>query len=364
MNAFRLAAIGTLALAAGVFGYRVIRYRERAQQARPAQASAPQAAIPQARDVGSQVPSPAGSAGAPSNHLGPLSIAGKDYTVEMETRKVRPGANDGSGDTVTAMEVHDAAGTVLYRRTFPYTAATEDYFESWSVSAQPLVGTNGAGILINYGSYSEPSAPEEEPIEWFQILGVVNGKLVPFGGPLEIQGGLLDEYADGHAYKAARPLGVHADAVEFKAWSGHCRFVYPVRVDWLEGKVTPAQECVKSAGALSAGCQYRILPEKLYTQGVTFVRLWPGPDEKSGPATKTVVKTDSKVELVTALVDTQWAQNKNMAISPDSRNPMPDASSVGISADSDLWLKVRIDGKEGWIHSEEDFQALGLPEDE
>jgi len=43
---------------------------------------------------------------------------------------------------------------------------------------------------------------------------------------------------------------------------------------------------------------------------------------------------------------------------------MPDASSVGISADSDLWLKVRIDGKEGWIHSEEDFQALGLPEDE
>jgi len=25
---------------------------------------------------------------------------------------------------------------------------------------------------------------------------------------------------------------------------------------------------------------------------------------------------------------------------------------------------VRIDGKEGWMHSEEDFVALGLPEDE
>ena len=363
MNAFRLAAIGTLALAA-LFGYRVIRSRERAQQTRPATISIPQPAQPQVQNAGSPVPSATGSADAPTNHLGPFSIAGKDYIVELEKRKVRPGANDDSGDTVTALEVHDAAGTVLYRRTFPYMEATPDYFESWSVSAQSLVGTNGAGLLVNYGSYSEPSAPEQESIEWFQILGVVNGKLVPFGGPLEIQGGLLDEYADGHAYKAARPLGPHADAVEFKSWSGHCRFVYPVRVDWSEGKVTPAQECVKSAGALSAGCQYRILPEKLYIQGVTFVRLWPGPDEKSGQVTKTVVKTDSKVELVTALVDTQWAQNKNMAISPDSRSPLPDASSVGISADSDLWLKVRIDGKEGWIHSEEDFQALGLPEDE
>jgi hypothetical protein len=364
MSAFRLAAIGILVLAAGVFGYRVIRSRQRAQQTRPAPASATQPPIPQIQDAGSQVPSAAKSAVASANHLGPFSIAGKDYTVEMETRKVRPGANDDSGDTVTAMEIRDAAGTVLYRRTFPYVEATADYFESWSASAQPLAGTNGVGLLINYGSYSEPSAPEEEPIEWFQILGVVNGKLIPFGGPLEIQGGLLDEYAGGHAYKAARPLGAHADAVEFKAWSGHCRFVYPVRVDWSEGKVTPAQECVKSAGALSAGCQYRILPEKLYTQGVTFVRLWPGPDEKSGPATKTVVKTDSKVELVTALVDTQWTQNKNGAGSADSKNPVPEASSLGISPDTDLWLKVRIDGKEGWIHSEEDFQALGLPEDE
>jgi hypothetical protein len=364
MNALRLAAIGILALVAGLFAYRVIRSRERSQQTRPAPIPAPQTAIPQTQGAAAQVPSAAGSAGAPANRLGPFTIAGKEYTVELETRKVRPGANDDSGDTVTAMEVHDAAGTELYRRTFPYVEATADYFESWSVSAQSLVGTNGTGLLVSYGSYSEPSAPEQESVEWFQVLGVVNGKLVPFGGPLEIQGGLLDEYADGHAYKAARPLGAHADAVEFKSWSGHCRFVYPVRIDWSEGKVTPAQDCAKSAGALSAGCQYRILPEKLYTQGVTFVRLWPGPDEKSGPATKTVVKTDSKVELVTALVDTQWAQNKNMTISPDTRSPLPDASSVGISADSDLWLKVRIDGKEGWLHSEEDFQALGLPEDE
>jgi hypothetical protein len=27
----------------------------------------------------------------------------------------------------------------------------------------------------------------------------------------------------------------------------------------------------------------------------------------------------------------------------------------------DLWLRVRIGGNEGWVHSEADFAALGLP---
>jgi len=43
---------------------------------------------------------------------------------------------------------------------------------------------------------------------------------------------------------------------------------------------------------------------------------------------------------------------------------VPEAISLGISPDTDLWLKVRIDDKKGWIHSKEDFQALRLPEDE
>lgn len=30
--------------------------------------------------------------------------------------------------------------------------------------------------------------------------------------------------------------------------------------------------------------------------------------------------------------------------------------------DQDPWLKVRIDGQEGWIHTQEDFEALGVPQ--
>jgi hypothetical protein len=38
------------------------------------------------------------------------------------------------------------------------------------------------------------------------------------------------------------------------------------------------------------------------------------------------------------------------------------AGQVGLSVSEDVWLKVRIDGKEGWIHSQENFQAVGLPQ--
>ena len=139
------------------------------------------------------------------SHLGHFSIAGRDYTVDLETKKIQPGSTDERGDTVVAMEIKDSEGAVQYRRTFPYIEAKEDYFESWSVSAFLLTGTNGTGLLVSYEVYSEPSAPEEEPTGWFQVFGVVNGKFIPFGAPLEVRGGLLDEYADGHTYKPHAP---------------------------------------------------------------------------------------------------------------------------------------------------------------
>lgn len=367
MRSLRFAAIGLLAVGAGIFGWRAVRIRLRTQIAPASALPTPaQPAIPHTQNPALQTPSATAPTGESGNRLGPFSIAARDYTVALETRKVNPASSDNSGDTVVAMEIRDAGGTVQYRKTFPYVPGTEDGFETWSVSAHLLVGTHGTGLLVNYDNYSEPSAPEEEPTGWFQVFGVVNGKLAPFGAPFEVQGGLLDEYASGNAYKAARPLDPQADAVEFRVWSGHFRLIYPLRVDWAQGKLSPAQECVKAGGEPGEGCQYKVVPEdKLYNQGVTFVRLWPKPDEKSGPAVNTVVKKDSKVDLLVALVATQWIQGSSPGpTSTDPKGPLADAGSFGVARDSDLWLQVRIDGKEGWMHTEEDFRALGLPEDE
>jgi hypothetical protein len=358
MRTVYFAVAGLVVAGASVLGGRAIYTRAHSQA--KLSAAAPSVAPP----AKSQTP----ASGAPANEsekkLGPFSIADENYTVELRTRKVQGESTAEGGDTVVAMEIRDAAGAVQYRRTFPYVKGTEDSFESWSVSALPLTGTNGAGLLVSYDDYFEPSAPEEEPTGWFQIFGVQGGKLAPFGAPLEVQGGLLDEYIDGQTYKAARSLGSQVDEVDFKIWTGHCRIIFPIRVDWNEGKLTPAQDCATSAGKLSAGCKYKVVPEThLYTSDITFVRMWANPDEKSGAPQNVVVKRDSKVDLLTALVTTKWVEG-NPGGPANTKGPMDDAGSVGVDTGADLWLKVRIDGKEGWVHSEEDFRSMGLPEDE
>ena len=360
MRKFYFAVAGLLIAAASVLGGRAIYTRAHSQA--KVSAAAPSLA-PSAESQ-----APATGASSPANEsekkLGPFTIDGQNYTVELRTRKVQEGSAGEGGDTVVAMEIRDAAGALQYQKTFPYVKGTGDSFESWSVSALPLTGTNGAGLLVSYDNYFEPSAPEEEPTGWFQVFGVIGGKLAPFGAPLEVQGGLLDQYVDGQAYAAGRSLDTHADEVDFKIWAGHCRIVFPIRVDWSKGTLTPAQDCAMSAGESSAGCQYKVVPEpQLYSNGITFVRLWPSPSEKSGAPQNTVVKKDSKVELLTALVATKWVEGSPVGPA-NKKGPMDDAATLGVDSGADLWIKVRIDGKEGWMHSEEDFRALGLPEDE
>jgi hypothetical protein len=355
-------AAGMLVTGAGMFGWRALRAGAHSRVTPAAGRPAIAQAGPPANS-GSQATSPTASPAASAKRLGPFSIAGRDYIIDLQTMKVQPGPT-ASADTVVAMEIRDFAGTVQYEKIFPYVAGTDDDFESWSVSAQLLSGTNGKGILVSYDNYAEPSAPEEEPAGWLQVFGVLNGRLVPFGAPLEVQGGPLDQYVVGTAYKAARPLGAQSDIFEFKLWTGHCRLIYPLRVDWAQGKLSPAQECAATAAGLVVGCQYRVVPEpQLYAQGMTFVRLWPAPDEKSGQPVKTLVKKDSRVDLLTALVATQWSDG-NATTSSSSKNPLEGAGGFAVAPDNDLWLQVRIDGREGWMHTEEDFRALGLPEDE
>src|SRR5690348_5329666 len=192
MRTFWLVTVAVVLATAGVLGWRVVRVRGQKQShATSVQAASPLSAAPQNPAAPpSHAPVPA----SPSpKRLGPFSIAGQNYTVDLETKAL---SSDEGGETVTAMEIRDASGAVQYRRTFA-AAEEKDYFESWSVSALLLTGSNGAGLLVNYDLYSEPSAPEQEPSSWFQVFGVLGGKLVPFSAPIEVQGGLLDQYTSG-----------------------------------------------------------------------------------------------------------------------------------------------------------------------
>ena len=80
---------------------------------------------------------------------------------------------------------------------------------------------------------------------------------------------------------------------------------------------------------------------------MTFVRLHVEAEEGFGTPDHVVVKKDSKVEFLAAEGEVQWEEDEH---------------GVGLSPGDDFWIKVRIDGKEGWIHTQEDFMAIGLPQ--
>jgi len=376
-----LGGIILLALAVSAVGWRLVQTRRfrLADNLRAAQeTSAPQAKAPQqsAEQPAVQVPAasnPAAEEKETEQRLGPFSISGSDYTVVLHSRKRPPGSTEETGDTVVAMEIRDAAGATQYQREFPYQEANDAFSDAWSVDARVLAGTNGTGLLVNYSLDSEPSAPQHSYPDWWQVFGVVDGKLKSFGAPVSFEGQLgWEAAAKTGVYKSAGPLGPHADALQFRIWTGHFRMIYPVRVDWAEGKITPAQPCDEQATTVGSGeiqaCQYSVLPEtNRQIPDRTFVTLCARPDEECGNSEKVVVKPNSKVDLLVAQVKAHW--NGGVAAGPSGKsdNPtdgMDDAGGAGWAQNDELWLKVRIDGKEGWMHGEEDFHAFGLPQDQ
>jgi hypothetical protein len=376
-----LIGVAVLAVAALAFGWRVAQTRRSGEAglSRAAQeSSAPQAKPPQHRAEQPAVQATGASTGAAEEketerRLGPFSISGRNYTVVLHNRKQQPGSTQETGDTVVAMEIRDAAGAIQYQRKFPYQEASDTFSDSWSVDARLLAGANGTGLLVSYSFDSEPSAPQQSYPDWWQVFGVVDGKFKPFGAPVYFEGQLgWEAAAKTNSYKSAGPLSPHADALQFRIWTGHFRMIYPVRVDWAEGKMTPAQPCDEQAAKSGSGeiqsCQYNVLPETdRQITNTTFVTLCARPDAKCENSEKVVVKTNSKVDLLVAQVKAAW--NGGVATGPSGKSGklmdvMDDAGGVGWAQNDELWLKVSIDGKEGWIHGEEDFNVFGLPQDQ
>lgn len=269
--------------------------------------------------------------------LGPFSIGDRSYVVVLHEKPVEPGSTQETGNTVVKMQIQDSAGAVQYERNFPAEAEVQGFSDAWFVSPQVIKGKGGSGLLIDYAVDSEPSAPTPEASGWSQLFGVVNGKLQPFSGPILVQGALL-------------PSDIPSDSLEFKVWAHHFRLVFPVAVNWAEGKLSPAQKCDV--------CEYKVLPEDLSSrEDLTFVRMCTEP--KCEKPDRTVVKKESAIELIAGQADVHWSEGLASGLPADSKDPMADQGEISVA--NEVWLKVRIDGKDGWLHDDEDFTVLTLP---
>ena len=282
---------------------------------------------------------------------GPFQVNGQSFTFIEHVQSIdRQPHNPDEDETVEWWELRDSSGKAVYHQQLGVALSDGRFDDTESVDAGQLTTKLGQGILVSGAGL--PSAPEDSG--WYQVFGLFNGKLVPFGAPMSTEGEFLGEAEDSFQpsamFRGQQPQTVTRDVLNFRVWTGNFSIIYPVLIDWMQAKVRPAWTCYRqTAKGMIAACQYKVQVDPVHTTNdLTFVRLYAEPDE-GFPVTHVVVKPNSKVEFLEAQVAVDWSVTQ-------------DNISFGVGNGSDVWLHVRIDGQEGWIHTQEDFQAIGLPQ--
>ncbi len=287
-----------------------------------------------------------------SRQLGPFELRGQRFTVVLHKKRIAGSTDADFGETLALMEIKDGGGAVHYRRTFPYELDGNRFFETTDASAQLLQGKQGSGLLLTYGML--PSTPLGG--ESWQVFGLfsgpasspLNGKLVPFSKPIFVEGQLINGKPGEEIVQTSEEPNLQGDVLNVRVWTSRFFVIIPLRITWFQNTIGPAWRCQKmTQRGPRPVCELRLEADRLPAEDeLTFVRLFPEPEEGFTPA-HVVVKKDSKVEFLAVEVETVWSE---------------DADGISLSTAEDPWLKVRIDGKEGWVHTPEDLMAIGLPQ--
>ncbi len=287
-----------------------------------------------------------------------LQVGNENYKFVKRVCEIK--GKEGNDATTDWWEIRDAAGKAVYREDLGVSKVDETgYFEQTvEVTASAFKADGGPGILVT--GMDLPSAPNSGT--WVQVFGRAWGPtlqpLKAFGPAISTDGEFTGIGVDHRrdAPKPTRPgitIGSLHDVLKFRVWTGNFDIEYPVLINWIAGRVEPAMRCLRStAKGQIERCSYPIhIDAHRDAKDLTFVRLFQEPEEGFGTPEHVVIKPDSRVEFLTAEVPVSWHVDANNIF----------ISAEGPGADN-TWLKVRIDGKEGWIHTQEDFAAVGLPQ--
>jgi hypothetical protein len=259
-------------------------------------------------------------------------------------------------ETVEWWELRDAKEHVVYRESYGVAFENGMFASTVAISATSFTTKLGSGILVH--GNEEPSAPDSGG--WVQVFGFKYGRdkygvdaslFGPFGPPIFIDGEFLEIGTNSFLPTPTSIGGVTTtvmnDVLKFRVWTGNFNIVYPVLINWITGKLQPAWRCLESTSKGQVErCSYPITVEAHRDSQPTFVRLFPEADDGFTPK-HVIVQPQSKVEYLEARTPVAWDE---------------DAKAIYFPVKGDVWIKVRIDGVEGWIHSQEDFDAVGLPQ--
>jgi hypothetical protein len=291
--------------------------------------------------------------------FGPFALRDEHFAIVLHEKRL-PGARDALfSQTLDTLEVLDGKGAVQYQRVFEFGIEGGRFERSLKASASLLSGKYFTGLLISYHLRLSTG----ENAEAWQVFGYQDGRYNPQDARFRI----FDKPRRGDygantstEMRLVTPNGVvtkptvpEAEIFDFRVWTGNFYVMLPVGVDFAHGKLTPGMRCAGMGGAKPGlheiGCDMRVEVERKPPEAeTTFLRVLRGSEPGQGEPLHLVLDKNSKVEIVKANAFVDW----------------------GLSGDlmqvafRDVWLQVRIDGDEqkmGWIHTDEDFAAIGLP---
>jgi hypothetical protein len=282
--------------------------------------------------------------------MGPFEIDEAEFTVILKLMKYRA-ASRGFDETVESFSIVDKDGEVHYQKSFDVEYGHGGFAETLGIGAYTLDSTGrkgflresgrlkeftlegqaGVGLIVYYGI--SPSAPSSGLS--CQVFTLKAGHLVPLFSPLTVYGRIY-ELQRGSNPNALRLFD--GNTMKFGVWTGWFEVVVPVKV--LDGlRVVPLH--YYSTFDYSA---FEAFVERRQFEKVTFVRFFNHPDASSTPR-HVIIRKETEVEFL-------WAYAR---VSIGSGG-----AECVISTDEMPWLKVRIDGKEGYVRDAEDLLALGI----
>ncbi len=265
-----------------------------------------------------------------AQNLGPFAIGERVFTVKLS---MAPAPGRPSPPAVDSVEIADAGGAVHWQRRLSSRAEDGKIEDAVTVDVQPLRGKRGEGLLLAYSAVS----PDALVSRSWQAFGVADGKLRPLSKPVAVDGD-LPEHTAGRPVQAAFDEALNVDVLNFRVWTGRFFAVVPVALHWDWGLAQLAYPLRR--------CRFNVVAEFRPAPAGARVSLYSEPEEGSLSA-EVAVRQDSRVEILVAEGEPIWEDS---------------GEEVSLGVSEDLWLRVRIDGREGWLHTEAAFDAIGLAE--
>jgi len=325
-----------------------------------------QPTVPAPAPVSQPTPTTSLPAAAPSSETPPpnlnaseksqtLTFAQQEFHLVTHRQSIPATAKLPADETVDWWELRDSKDKVLYRESYAVAFQNGQFESTTEISANAFDSKQGGGIIVQ--GMDLPSAPDAGG--WLQLFafkygpqkyGADESLFMPFGPPIWIEGEYLglssDSFTPTPMMGRAMPT-VTRDVLKFRTWTGNFNIVYPVQINWIAGKLEPAWHCFESTSkGRVERCTYPVMVDAHRENQPTFVRLFAEPDD-GFTAKHVILQPETKIEYLEARLPVTWNE---------------DPKSITFGANGDMWLKIRIDGQEGWIHTEEDFEAVGLPQ--